>query len=70
MVNLIPCGGHGKGLFFCHSRAIMSVISLVPTLASLDALGPLFQHTPLLRCKLGKVCLWCRTCTEGRAPCW
>lgn len=48
----------------------MCVISLVPTLASLDVLGPLFQHASLLRCKLDKVCLLWRKCTEGRAPCW
>lgn len=44
---------------------MMCVISLVPTLTSLDVLGPLFQCASLLRCKLDKACLLWRICTEG-----
>lgn len=60
-MNLLPCCSHVKGLFFYHSSAIKWVISFVPTLASLDVLGPLFQPASLLRCKPDEVCLLWRT---------
>lgn len=57
ILNQIPYCSHRKGLFFCESRAIVCVISLVPMLASLDALGLLFLHVSLLRGKLDNACL-------------